>query len=78
MEGEKNPKVLFERFRSGKIDNKTLFDSLISSGVKTTKFDKKEYFPNALAYIEDYITKNGFDIINVHGSNIRVYHLIKR
>ncbi len=49
-----------------------------SSGVKTTKFDKKEYFPNALAYIEDYITKNGFDIINVHSSNIRVYHLIKR
>jgi len=49
-----------------------------SSGVKTTKFDKKDYFPSALAYIEDYITKNGFDIINVHGSNIRVYHLIKR
>ncbi len=30
MEGEKNPNVLFERFQSGKLDNKTFFDSLIS------------------------------------------------
>jgi len=30
VEGEKNPKVLFERFQSGKLDNKTFFDSLIS------------------------------------------------
>ena len=30
MEGEKNPKVLFERFQSGKIDKKAFFDSLIS------------------------------------------------
>jgi hypothetical protein len=49
-----------------------------SSGVETTKYEKKGFFPKVLAYIEDYITKNGFDIINVHGDNLLIYHLIKR
>ena len=30
MEGEKNPKVLLECFQSGKIDNRTFSNSLIS------------------------------------------------
>jgi len=50
-----------------------------SSGGKSMKFDKNEFFSSSLKYIEDYITKNGFDIINVHGSDqMYVYHLIKR
>jgi hypothetical protein len=50
-----------------------------SSGGKAIKFDKNEFFSNSLKYIEEYITKNGFDIINVHGSDqMYVYHLIKR
>ena len=49
-----------------------------SSGIETTKFEKKSFTPKILAYIEDYITKNGFEIINVYGDNLMVYHLIKR
>ncbi|MFW9864703.1 MAG: hypothetical protein ACFFEN_01265 [Candidatus Thorarchaeota archaeon] len=49
-----------------------------STGVETTKYEKKSFSTNILAYIEDYITKNGFDIINVYGDNLMFYHLIKR
>jgi len=49
-----------------------------SSGVETTKYEKASFSPNVLAYIEDYITKNGFEIINVYGDNLMVYHLVKR
>lgn len=50
-----------------------------SSGGKSIKFDKKEFFESSLKYIEDHITKHGFDIINIHGSDqMYVYHLIQR
>jgi len=50
-----------------------------SSEVKTMKFEKKGFYQKALAYIEDYMTKNGYDLVNVHGSEqMYVYHLIKR
>ena len=50
-----------------------------SSEVKTMKFEKKGFYQNALAYIEDYMTKNGYDLVNVHGSEqMYIYHLIKR
>jgi hypothetical protein len=39
VEGEKNPKVLFERFRSGIFDQATLSDSLISL------IEKSDLFP---------------------------------
>jgi len=57
--------------------NRSMYHST-SSGINKTKFEKKGFFPEVLAYIEDYVTKNGFDIINVTGENIRIYHLIKR
>ncbi|MHA2398616.1 MAG: hypothetical protein ACXADU_06980 [Promethearchaeota archaeon] len=57
--------------------NRSMYHST-SSGVNKTKFEEKAFFPQALAYIEDYCTKNGFDIINVTGENIRIYHLVKR
>ncbi|MFW9822312.1 MAG: hypothetical protein ACFFE4_05230 [Candidatus Thorarchaeota archaeon] len=41
-------------------------------------FEKKGFFSATLGYIEEYCTKNGFDIINLYGSNNRVYKLIKR
>ena len=50
-----------------------------SSGVKTMKFEKKGFYQEALTYMEDYMTKNGYDLVNVHGSEqIYVFHLIKR
>ena len=50
-----------------------------STEVKTMKFDKKGFYSKALAYIENYATKNGYDLVNVAGSEILyVFHLIKR
>ncbi|MFX1494973.1 MAG: hypothetical protein ACFFBZ_11875 [Promethearchaeota archaeon] len=50
-----------------------------SSEVKTMKFEKKGFYQNVLAYIEDYMTKNSYDLVNVHGSEqMYVFHLIKR
>ena len=41
--------------------------------------DKKEFFPKALEYIENHMTKNGMELVNVHGSDqMYAYHLIKR
>ncbi|MFW9822266.1 MAG: hypothetical protein ACFFE4_05000 [Candidatus Thorarchaeota archaeon] len=57
--------------------NRSMYHST-SSGVNKTKFEEKAFFPKVLAYIENYCTKNGFDIINVTGENIRIYHLVKR
>ncbi|MFW9949057.1 MAG: hypothetical protein ACFFKA_02890 [Candidatus Thorarchaeota archaeon] len=38
---------------------------------------KNEFFASSLKYIEDYITKNGFDIINIDGSDqMYEYHSI--
>jgi len=50
-----------------------------SLGVKKIDFEKKGFYQQALAYIEDYMTKNGYDLVNVHGSEqMYVFHLIKR
>jgi hypothetical protein len=50
-----------------------------SSGGTTIKFDKKDYYPSALSYIEEHMTKNGMELVNVHGSDqVYAYHLIKR
>ena len=50
-----------------------------STEVNTMKFEKEKFYSNALKYIEDHITKNGFDLVNVHGSDrVYVFHLIKR
>jgi len=49
-----------------------------SSGIDKMELEKKGFFSAALGYIEEHCTKNGFDIVNVHGSNNRVYELIKR
>ena len=50
-----------------------------SSEVKSMKFEKKGFYQNALTYIEDYMTKNGYDLVNVHGSEqMYVFHLIQR
>ncbi|MFX0058474.1 MAG: hypothetical protein ACFE85_11755 [Candidatus Hodarchaeota archaeon] len=47
--------------------------------VKKIEFEKKGFYQKALAYIEDYMTKNGYDLVNVHGSEqMYVFHLIKR
>ena len=51
-----------------------------SSGIDTIKYDKKEggFYHKILAYIEDHCTKNGFEIINVHGSDrIYIFHLVQ-
>ena len=57
--------------------NHTLYHAK-SSGIDKMELEKKGFFSSALGYIEEYCTKNGFDIVNVHGSNNRVYELIKR
>lgn len=50
-----------------------------SSEVKKVEFEKKGFYQNALAYIEEHMTKNGLDLVNVHGSEqMYVFHLIKR
>ena len=52
----------------------------ITSSSGSTKADfKKEYFGREIMkFIEDYITKNGFEVINAETTgNIRLYHLIK-
>ena len=47
--------------------------------VKTIKYEKEKFYSNVLAYIEDFMNKNGFELINVHGSDrIYIFHLIKR
>ncbi|GAG95912.1 unnamed protein product, partial [marine sediment metagenome] len=33
-----------------------------STEVKTMKFDKKGFYSKALAYIENFATKNGYDL----------------
>jgi len=51
-----------------------------SSGIDKMELEKKGFFSAAIGFIEEYCTKNGFDIINVHSpsSNSRTYELIKR
>ncbi|MFX1274242.1 MAG: hypothetical protein ACFFBP_15130 [Promethearchaeota archaeon] len=50
-----------------------------SSGIIKEEFEKKDFGQNLMKYIEDYITKNGFDITNAEtAGNIRLYHLIKK
>lgn len=47
--------------------------------VKTMKYEKEKFYSKALAYIEDFMNKNGFDLVNVHGSDrLYIFHLIKR
>jgi hypothetical protein len=49
------------------------------SEVKTIKYEKEKFYSNVLAYIEDFMNKNGFDLVNVHGSDrMYIFHLIKR
>jgi len=50
-----------------------------SSGVTKMELEKKNIFPATMKYIEDYCTKNGFEIINVSvEGNIYIYHLMKK
>ena len=50
-----------------------------SSGVTKTDFEKNNYGPTLMKFIEDYITNNGFEVINAETvGNIRLYHLIKK
>ena len=50
-----------------------------STEVKTMKLDKKGFYSEALTYIENYMTNNGYDLVNVAGSEtVYVFHLIKR
>lgn len=50
-----------------------------SSGVKTMKFENKGFYQEFLKYMEGYMTENGFDLVNVHGSEqMYVFHLINR
>jgi len=50
-----------------------------SSGASTIKYDKKDFYASALAYIEEHMTKNGMELVNVHGSDqVYAYHLVKR
>ncbi len=52
---------------------------LSSSDYKKVEYEKKGLGPNILKYVEDYCTKNGFEILFAETSgNIRIYHLIKR
>lgn len=50
-----------------------------SSGVKTVKFEKKGFYQEFLTYVEDYMTKKGYDLVNVHGSEqMYIFHIIKK
>ena len=52
-----------------------------SSGINTTEYPKKEggFYHKVLAYIEEHCTKNGFEIINVHGSDrMYIFHLVQQ
>ncbi len=50
-----------------------------STEVKTMKFDKKGFYSEALAYIENYMTKYGYDLVYVAGSDtVYAFHIIKR
>ena len=50
-----------------------------TSEVKTIKYEKEKFYSKALTYIEDFMNKNGFDLVNVHGSDrVYIFHLIKR
>jgi uncharacterized membrane protein YqiK len=50
-----------------------------STEVNIMKFEKEKFYSNVLKYIEDHTTKNGLDLVNVHGSDrVYVFHLIKR
>ncbi|MBY9002849.1 MAG: hypothetical protein KGD73_02650 [Candidatus Lokiarchaeota archaeon] len=50
-----------------------------SSGASKKKYDKKDFYTSALSYIEQHMTKNGMELVNVHGSGqVYAYHLIKR
>ncbi len=53
----------------------------ITSSTGTTKadFQKDNFGKEVMKYIEDYITRNGFEVINAEtNGNIRLYHLIKK
>ena len=50
-----------------------------TSEVKTIKYEKEKFYSKVLVYIEEFMNKNGFELINVHGSDrIYIFHLIKR
>ncbi len=50
-----------------------------SSEVKIIKYEKEKFYSRVLAYIEDFMDKNGYDLVNVHGSDrVYIFHLIKR
>ncbi|MFX0075941.1 MAG: hypothetical protein ACFE96_10895 [Candidatus Hermodarchaeota archaeon] len=47
--------------------------------VKTIKYEKEKFYPKALAYIEEFMNKNEFELINVHGSDrVYIFHLVKQ
>ena len=49
-----------------------------SSGSTKADFKKENFGREIMKFIEDYITKNGFEVINAETTgNIRLYHLIK-
>jgi len=50
-----------------------------STGVNRVEFEKKKFYQNVLKYIEDHMTENGFDLVNVSGAEqVYVFHLVKR
>ncbi len=49
-----------------------------SSGTTKADFKKENFGKEIMKYIEDYITNNGFEVINAEtDGNVRLYHLIK-
>ena len=52
---------------------------LSSTDYNKVEFEKKGFGPGIMKYVEDYCTKNGFEIINAETpNNMRIYHLIKK
>ena len=46
--------------------------------IKVIEIDKKTFFTQALEYINEYVTKNGFKIINCTSEQGRmIYFLVK-
>ncbi|KKK43048.1 hypothetical protein LCGC14_0803510 [marine sediment metagenome] len=50
-----------------------------ATGVTKIQLDKKNMFPEALAYIEKHCNKNGFEVLNFAiDGNVYYYTLIKK
>ena len=47
-----------------------------TEGIKVVDIDKKEFFQHALDYINQYVTKNNFKIINATSEQNRIMYFI--